>query len=98
MRPGDRYEICPHCGASGQTRVLSSRAATVHGIGGRRRTRLCQACGGRFSTVELPCDALERLLDRTADRARAEFLKQPLSQTLAEMISTMPEDQETPHE
>ena len=45
---------CPYCGASA-SRVVST---TQDSKGGTRRRRECLQCGRRFSTYELPVDAM----------------------------------------
>jgi transcriptional regulator NrdR family protein len=53
-------ERCVHCGARG-ARVTDSRPSKM----GRFRTKVCDSCGKRWRTIELPVDVAAPLIHRT---------------------------------
>ena len=49
MKRDDKIGIvCPYCGRNSNGKIIDSRAT----INGKRRRRICEHCGQRFTTIE----------------------------------------------
>lgn len=40
--------LCPYCGKKSNGKIIDTRQV----VGGRRRRRICESCGERFTTFE----------------------------------------------
>jgi hypothetical protein len=58
----DQPTCCPHCNAVAELKVIDSRRFP----GGWRRVRKCEVCKGRFVTLEMVSERVQRDPIRTA--------------------------------